>query len=222
MTGCDIGVFFRDAGRISGGNLTDLKAGRARISDYSGCLALKSDERTGMTIRILGYSLTGNTAAVWNRVASELGAETHRISAPGPAKPGLLSILRLGFSALTGRRTRIEVPEVAWADCDLLILGCPVWAGRVASPMRQWLMQRPDLPKKVALIVTSGNPARPEAVFDELHHLTGRRPIATLHLGEAQVKSGDYDAAVHQFCAEVTGVITDYSAQMVPQVARAG
>lgn len=174
-----------------------------------------------MAIRILGYSLTGNTATIWGPVASNLGAETYRISAPGPAKPGLLSILRLGFGALTGRRTRIEVPDIAWEESDLLILACPVWAGRVATPMRQWLMRGPVLPQNIALIVTSGNPDRPDAVFDELCRLTGHRPIATLHLGEAQVKSGDYDAVVSQFCTEVAERMTTQAGLAARQVALA-
>lgn len=161
-----------------------------------------------MTIRILCYSLTGNTGTLARQVAAELGAELHEIRADGPAKPGiwgLWGILRLAFVTLTGRKSRIEVPDVEWAGSDLLILAAPVWAGHVAAPMRTWLRGRPDLPDRVALIVTSGDPNRPDGMIAEFSDLAGRTPSAVLHQGEALVRSGAYGPAVGVFCAALGG-----------------
>lgn len=158
-----------------------------------------------MAIRILCYSLTGNTGTLARRVGSELGAELHEIRADGPAKPGLWGILRLAFVTLTGRKARIEVPDVDWASSDLLILAAPVWAGHVAAPMRTWLRGRPDLPDHVALIVTSGDPKRPNGMIAEFSDLAGRAPSAVLHQGEDLVRSGAYGPAVEAFCAALGG-----------------
>lgn len=161
-----------------------------------------------MTIRILCYSLTGNTGTLACRVAEDLEAELYDIRADGPAKPGiwgLWGILRLAFVTLTGRKARIEVQDVDWAGSDLLILAAPVWAGHVAAPMRTWLRGRPNLPDQVALIVTSGDPNWPDGMIAEFSDLAGRTPSAVLHQGEALVRSGAYGPAVEVFCAALGG-----------------
>lgn len=161
-----------------------------------------------MTTQVLAYSLTGNSRKVAQDVARALAADYHEITAPGPARPGFWSILRLGFAALFHREARITVPQVDWAGAGLVVLATPVWAGRVSVPMRQWLEGRPPLPARVAFIVTSGSPERPDAVFDELVRLAGRSPVATLHLSEAALKAPGYAAAVDAFCRE-TGTPAD-------------
>ena len=168
-----------------------------------------------MTTEVLAYSLTGNTRRVAGDVAAGLGAQLHEIAAPGPAKPGLWAILRLGFAAIFHRRSQITVPPVDWAGADLLVLATPVWAGRVSVPMRQWLETGPALPARVALVVTSGDPRRPDAVFAEFARLTGRDPVATLHLGEAALKGDSYAHAVGSFVQAICNgdVAADIAAQ---------
>lgn len=156
-----------------------------------------------MTTRLLCYSLTGHTRSVAREIADRIGAVPYEIDAPGPAKPGMWSIVRLAFTALFHRPQSIRVPDINWADGDLLIIGTPVWAGRVSSPVRAWLDRRPALPDRVAFLVTSGDPRRPDDVFRELARLTGRVPVAELHVSEAMLTAGDTGPAIAEFCGRL-------------------
>lgn len=158
-----------------------------------------------MTIRILCYSLTGNTRHVAEDLGRALDAPVHLMEAPGPEKPGLWSILKLGFRVLTRARAKVRVPEIDWAASETLILGGPVWMGRLSVPMRTWLETRPALPDRVALLITSGSAERPETLIEEVTKLTGRVPVAVLHVPEAAVKAGDFAQPVASFCRKVLG-----------------
>jgi hypothetical protein len=71
--------------------------------------------------------------------------------------------------------------------------------------MRTWLETRPALPDRVALLITSGSAERPETLIEEFTRLTGRVPVAVLHVPEAAVKAGDFAQPVASFCREVLG-----------------
>lgn len=160
-----------------------------------------------MPIRILCHSHTGNTRAACRVLAGKLNAEMDEITAPAP-NPGILSTALLIARSLLSRGPAVRVPARDWAAADLVILGAPVWAGRLALPMRQWLETGPALPAKVALVVTSGGPDLPEAVTEEFRRATGRAPLALLHLSDADRAEGT-DAAKLAAFAETCAAAAD-------------
>lgn len=155
-----------------------------------------------MRIEILSFSMTGNTAKVCDAVADHMNARHRSIHIPqGGGK--LWQILRLGFSTLMRRSIEVDVPDVDFSATDVLVLGAPVWAWRVAVPMRSFLKTGPNLPNKLALVLTSGSESYPEKVFAEFGKLAGKSPIATLHVSEAQAKADNFAEIVARFCAQI-------------------
>lgn len=152
-----------------------------------------------MAKQIIYYSMTGNTKRVCQQLAMQLDCTADGIQAPFEGKPGLLKILKLGFFALSRRKTRITAPRIRTASTDLLILGAQIWAGTLSPPMREFLDTAPDLPDRVALVLTSGDPKYPTNAFDDFARRTGRTPIATLHVSEADAKSGRFDQKLTSF-----------------------
>ncbi|MCA0869629.1 hypothetical protein LCL97_02210 [Seohaeicola saemankumensis] len=154
-----------------------------------------------MAKQIIYYSMTGNTKRVCQQLAAQLDCSAEGILAPFEGKPGLLKILKLGYFALTRRKTRITAPSVRTAANDMLILGAQVWAGTLSTPMREFLATGPVLPDRVALVLTSGDPKYPAQAFDEFARLVGQRPVACLHVSEAEAKSDSFGSKLDEFRA---------------------
>ncbi len=158
-----------------------------------------------MTTHVICFSKTGNTRTVCTRLAEQLGVPLHEIHAPD-IRPGIWGYLKLGYAALKGRQMRVEAPDLVWGPQDTLILGAPVWAGRVAIPMTSWLATQPARPPRTALVMTSGQTERPDSTFDRFAEAAGTPALTTLHVPEKTAKSGAFDAALDDFLGELETV----------------
>ena len=152
-----------------------------------------------MVTTILVYSLTGNTAIVAQALAERLGAGVANLVAP-KVKATPLAVLRLGYATLFGGKTPVQLQGPDPTRADLLILAAPVWAGRLSVPMRTWLAGHPALPRRVALVMTGGNPAPSTTALADFAARAGVTPLATLYLSEARIKTGDFAADCASFC----------------------
>ena len=156
-----------------------------------------------MVTHVLCFSKTGNTRRVCARVADRLGVALQEIRCPD-IRPGVWGYLSLGWAALTGKLLRIEAPALSFGPDDLLVLGAPVWAGRVAVPMTTWLDNRTALPSRIGIVMTSGQSSRPNESFDRFAHAIGKTPAATLHVAEKDAKAGAFDAGLDSFIGKLT------------------
>lgn len=139
-------------------------------------------------ILIVCYSRTGNTAMVAEALAQACGADIERIE-DTRHRGGLWGWLRSGREAWQGRSGAIAPVEKDPGEYDLVILGSPVWAGHVSSPMRGYLEGHVGKFSRIALFVTEGGSGGAKA-FTEMAALAGSAPVATLELTEKELKSG--------------------------------
>src|SRR5512136_2440098 len=107
-------------------------------------------------ILVVYYSRSGNTQRLCEDVAKELGADIEGIQ-DVKSRKGLFGWLRSGSEA-----SRRKLPEIRPfgkdpAQYDLVVLGTPVWAGVMASPLRTWLNANKAKLKAVAFLTTSGS-----------------------------------------------------------------
>ncbi|WP_397543487.1 hypothetical protein [Roseovarius salis] len=151
-----------------------------------------------MATRVICYSLTGATRTVCLRVADHAGAELHQIRAPR-VRAGMWGMLRWGVGTLLGHATPVIGPDTCWRAGDTVILGAPVWAGRVAVPMVEWLRAQPPLPPKVGLVMTSGQTRLPGAAFDRFAAVAGVAAAATLHVCERDARARRFDDRIKIF-----------------------
>ena len=139
---------------------------------------------------ILCYSLGGTTLALCERLAEETGATVRRIEAGGPG-PGALGYAVWGFRAMTGLGGRPDAPPPdTAAGAEWAALAAPLWIGRAALPLRNWLAQAPELPDRLGLILTSDAANHPGPAFTELGRLAGVEDAPRLHLTRKTVQSG--------------------------------
>ncbi len=157
-----------------------------------------------MRTAIIIYSLTGNTRRVADAIARRLAAEVSVVVAP-QVRPGNFSIFRWGMAAWLGLPTPVSLNGPGAAGFDAVVLAAPVWAGRLAVPMRAWLQLRPALPARVGLILTGGAPSQSARPFADFARFAGAVPRAQLYLSEKAIASGKIDVEVEAFCAALVG-----------------
>lgn len=154
-------------------------------------------------ILIACYSWTGVTARVAGALAEALGAEVETIHEARPRR-GPLAFVRSIWEV--GRRipAPILAPARRAADYDLVVLATPVWAGRMASPMRAYVEREKAGLKAVAFLATLGG-ANGEGALAGLRAACGREPRAELLLSAAELKSGAWRAQLEAFARSLTG-----------------
>lgn len=153
---------------------------------------------------VIFYSRTGNTERVAQAVADRLDARCDRIAVPSDGA-GLWGYLRLGLGALRGTTEPMLSRHTDLAQHDLVVLASPVWAGKICVPMRSFLTAHAaDLPPRIGLAMTSGDPVRRSAPFADFEVALGRAPVATLHVGARAAQAGQFERPLEEFLQEVT------------------
>lgn len=151
-------------------------------------------------ILVIDYSRSGNTHKVAQAIAAACGADLEQIRDAKP-RHGLWGWIRSGREAMRAIPGEIRPPKRDPVTYDLVVLGSPVWAGHVSSPMRAYLGHQSGKFACVALFVTEGGSGGPK-VLAEMSALTGQQPVATLELRTRDL-SGDMGSRVATFVRRI-------------------
>ncbi len=146
---------------------------------------------------IVYYSRTGNTKNVAEMIAHLLDCEIAPII-DTVNRSGLLGFLRSGWSAKRGTMTEIEAMTYDPSTYDVVIVGTPVWAGTVSTPVRTFLHQYKDRLPSVALFATHKSEDAQDA-FTEMKKECEKKPVALLGLGEKEIKKDQCSYKVREF-----------------------
>ena len=133
-----------------------------------------------MKTLVIFYSRTGNTRKVAESISKALKSDLTEIF-PKQEFKGFFGFFRGGFQAAMQKTPKIK--PIKKKEYDLVVIGTPVWAGNMSSPVRTFLKKLK--PKSVAFFATKGNSLG--KTFIEMEKLT-KKPIATFSLKTAQVK----------------------------------
>lgn len=147
------------------------------------------------------YSRGGTTRQVAELIAAKLKCDIEGIQDVRSRK-GLFGWLRSGREAM--RKTLPEIRPTAKdpGQYDVVVLGTPVWASSMASPLRTYLTQNKGKFKRVAFFVTFGGSGT-EGTLQGMTELCGQQPVATQALRNAEVKGGRHTAAVETFVSGI-------------------
>ena len=142
-------------------------------------------------ILVVYYSRSGNTAKVARGITGICGADCEEIR-DSAVRSGLVGWFLSGREAWLGRAAPIEPPSCDPQEYDLVVVGSPLWAGRLSSPVRSYLQgQRGRIPQVAAFITRGGT--NPRKAFEEIERLAGKAPVATLTLTERELGRGAHD-----------------------------
>ena len=170
--------------------------------------ALEEHAVSTMRVLVVFYSLSGHTRDLGREIADALGADVETLSTPGERAGRRPSHLRCHLESLLRLATPIVRPVHDPALYDLVVIGSPVWLGRVAGPVRSWLRFARGRIHRSAYFVTHGAGGRGESL-EQMHRLSGVEPVAELAIGADDLASGEHRERLVRFLAVLRDVVHD-------------
>lgn len=150
-----------------------------------------------MKALVVYYSRTGHTKTVAEAIADMLSCDKEKI-VDTQNRSGPIGFLRSGFQARRKSLIKINPIEKDVSQYDLVIVGTPVWAGNVSSPVRTFLHKYKDQLKDIAFFSTHGGD-EPQKEFSEMEITCGKKPVSVLSLSSGEVEKEDYSEKVKLF-----------------------
>ncbi|WP_162651720.1 hypothetical protein [Lentilitoribacter sp. Alg239-R112] len=156
-----------------------------------------------MKTLMLYYSRTGTTAKVARTLGLALDAQIAEIKC-SHYRSNWLGYLIAGYDSVKGNLPPIEVPDLSWKNYDLVILGAPIWTSYAALPLRSFLSQKPDLPKRVALFLTHGSHSPAQKAVDFVSSLLPIPLEGVLDLPQSQITKDQFSDQIDGFVEKLT------------------
>lgn len=147
------------------------------------------------------YSMTGHTRGIANEIRDFTGAELEEIGEPRP-RHGFTGVMRALFDGVARRTPPILVASHNPADYDILVIGGPVWAGRMAAPVRTYAKRYGASARHVAFFCTEGGSGA-ESAFADLEKLCQHPPEATLVVDAAHLPAIEHHVALSRFTSSL-------------------
>ncbi|AMM54857.1 flavodoxin family protein [Pyrococcus kukulkanii] len=139
-----------------------------------------------MKTLIVFYSRSRTTKRIAQEVAKALNADIDEIIDKKPRK-GIIGFLIAGYDATMGKTTEIEF-EKDPSSYDLVVIGTPVWNGRVTPAIRTYLLQNRGKIRNAAFFCTCAG--RPGKCLEQMEEILGKRPVLRKILVRKRLEEG--------------------------------
>jgi flavodoxin len=124
---------------------------------------------------VMYYSRDGNTKHVANDIVYHTGASVIRVKDENPRK-GALGWISAGRDAMQKSLTSISYPSLALDKSDVLIMGSPIWAGKITPAIRTLVKELPLVKEKpIGIYVTHAASEPQEEALNEFELLLTRK-----------------------------------------------
>ncbi|MCK9368314.1 MAG: hypothetical protein M0P72_14365 [Metallibacterium scheffleri] len=148
------------------------------------------------SILVTYYSRSGYTRKVANALARALDADLDEITESRP-RLGIAGYLRSGFEAVRAARPPLLESRHQPKHYRKVVIGTPVWAGHVASPVRSYLLRYATDLQHAGFFCSYGGSGA-DKVLTEMAGLVGHAAEATLALTDREIDAGA-QAAIDRF-----------------------
>jgi NAD(P)H-dependent FMN reductase len=127
---------------------------------------------------VIYYSFTGNNKQLANELQRRLRCDDLEVK--DVRKRTRLTILA---DTIFARKPAVRWPQRDLRQYDAAVLVAPIWAGRIAAPLKTFIAEQKDaLPHFAFISLCSGVPGQPERIAAQLQSLTGRKADAVIQL----------------------------------------
>lgn len=146
---------------------------------------------------VVYYSRTGHTDKVARELADALESDVEEII-DTKKRSGILGWIRSVIDARNKSLTVLKDPINDPAEYDLLIIGTPIWASHVSTPVRTYINQNQAKLNDLAFFCTAGG-ENFTGTFNDMRELSGKSPVATLGVRGKEIKDGSYKSKIQEF-----------------------
>jgi flavodoxin len=137
---------------------------------------------------VVFYSRSGTTRRIAEALSAALKCDLEEITEPKP-RTGFLGYIRSLLEARRKRPSTIAPGKHDVSSYDLVVIGTPVWAWSVSSPVRAFLMATAGRLPEIAFFCTLGG-AGSESTFAQMTAIVGKQPRAVCAITAREVSSG--------------------------------
>ena len=158
---------------------------------------VKAEPAAAPKILVVFYSRTGNTKKIAEEISADLKCDIDEII-DTKDRSGVSGYMAGGRDAMKKNLTVIKEMKKNPADYDMIIVGTPVWAAKMAPAVRTYISQNKEKIKNAAYFCTMGGRGD-KTTFADMEEATGKKPAATLTIFEREIKKNEYKAKVEEF-----------------------
>lgn len=148
------------------------------------------------------FSRTGHTQALAQQIALGCAADLERIQDPSE-RVGARHYLRSLWQAVTHHGVPIAPNRYKPAEYDLVVIGTPIWAWNMSSPVRAYISQHRGQFRRIALFCTCDGAGQAKVLAD-LEALCNKAPIATLAVTTKEMTDDQQEQRMTRFLAQLT------------------
>lgn len=154
-----------------------------------------------MNSLVVYYSRTGKTKKVGNLISEELSCDMEEIF-DTKKRSGILGFIKSGKDAMRKKLTTLKEIKKNPDLYDLVIIGTPIWASNMSTPIRTYISEHKDKFKNVAFFCTENNKGGVKC-FKNMEKLCNKKPIATLEINKKMIKKEIYIDKIKDFAEEL-------------------
>lgn len=152
-----------------------------------------------INVLLVYYSRSGQTRKLAHEIRKSLPASKIEEIQEIKNRKGMLGYMQSAFEAMVGSSPVIEPLQSDPSQFDVVVLACPVWMGRIASPMRTYLLKMESKLSKVAFVVTEGGSGGNRALL-QMRDLCRKIPLAELIVTETELTKKVPTESIKLFC----------------------
>jgi flavodoxin len=139
---------------------------------------------------VVFYSRSGTTRRIAQALSGVLKCDLEEITEPRP-RTGFLGYMRSLLEASRKLPSVIAPKKRDVSSYDLVVIGTPVWAWSLSSPVRAYLKANASELPEVAFFCTLGARGS-ESTFAQMTAIVGKRPRAVCAITQREALSQSY------------------------------
>jgi len=147
------------------------------------------------------YSRTGTTRKVAENLAGKLGADVEDIIDTAD-RSGIIGYIKSGKDALQKKLADIKPTDKNPEDYEMVIIGTPNWASKMAPAIRTYISNNKSKIKKAAFFCTQGGSGDVK-LFDEMVVFSGIHPVARMTILTREVPKNNFQEKLDKFISQL-------------------
>lgn len=140
-----------------------------------------------MKTLIVYYSRSGITEKIAKLIQKELNCDIEEITDDNNYN-GKIGYMKGGMNASMGRTSKLNPISKNPGDYDLVIIGTPVWASNMATPIYTYLLEYKDDINEIASFCTCISGGY-DKTLKKINIVSGKNSISTMYLTSKDIEN---------------------------------